>query len=398
MKQYTQMTADERVQYNATFAAWYANRDQITLCIQQTGGMDQAARSAFDAGTQLVMAWPFGPGFAESLACLPAARCVPRLMQLTDIIVRKLGTSATAPQQPVIDPRQPAVVQPKPVEVPRQRNLATSSGPATSTQGGTATVLTPSQGAATSPLPIANLHIDQLIYLLSPEVAERARSLKAKLDERDISSNRAKDLAIAGASNEEIAPYAKAASDAQQFVTDTYALIDDELAEYVATELYLRTHRPDGEAMEHAFKACLSNMEECAKPFGSLDRLCAALAPYYKKANENGCIDRRVEQNFATYKAPIAATESSTGPSGTSTETAAPAYDTAEYKRIWTYVNRKDVAHTQKRLEKMRAEIDTAKSAGMPNIDAMEAIYAHEAELVLAEQQKKLNDGEPSLL
>lgn len=404
MKQYPQMTTEERVQYNTSFTVWYANRDQITLCIQQTGGMDQAARSAFDVGTQFVMAWPFGSGFADSLNCLPAVRCVPRLMQLTDMIRKKISTDATAPQHPIIDPRQPAVAQPKPIET-HCKPTAPSQGPAALTPSqGPATVLTPSQGAAAlTPLPIANLHIDQILCLLSPKVRQRAESLKAKLDDRDINSNEAKRLAIEGKSEQEIAPYAKAASDAQQFVTDTYALIDDELAEYVATELYMRTHRPEGEAMEHAFKACLSNMEECAKPFGSLDRLCAALAPYYKKANENGRIDRLVEQDFATYSANAnaeAATPSQAQRPNTLTpsQPEAPTYDPAEYKRIWTYANRKDVAHTDKRLKKMRQEIDKAIAAGMPNIEAMETIYAHEAELVLAEQQKKLNDQEPSLL
>lgn len=386
MKFYRQMTSEERVQYNASFARWYANRDQIVLCAQQTGTLDAAARSAFDLGHQLLQAWPFSTQFNSSVLAIPAVRCVPMLIRLSDQVKAQISALSASVQDPVIDPRTPRNIEtstPRPLETSTPRNSAPSNTPP----------LAPS-----SPLPIANLHIDQLLYLLSPSVAERARSLKAKLDERDIASNRAKDLAIAGASNDEIASFARAASDAQQFVTDTYALIDDELAEYVATELYMRSHRPEGEAMEHAFKACLSNLEECAKPFGSLDRLCAALAPYYKKTNENGCIDRRVEQSFATYKTPIASTEPAPVPDGSPSGSSAPAYDLTEYKRIWTYVNRKDVAHTDKRLKKMRQEIDTAKSAGMPNIDAMEAIYAHEAELVLAEQQKALNDGEPTLL
>lgn len=385
MKQYAQMTTEERVQYNTSFAAWYANRDQITLCIQQTGGMDSASRASFDAGTHLVMAWPFGPGFQESVDCLPAVRCVPRLMQLTDLIRKKLGTAATAPQQPVIDPRTPS----------QGGHAADNTQP----QAQRPNTPTPSQGAAaTTPLPLAHLHIDQLIYLLPSSVAERARSLKAKLDERDINANRAKDMAINGESNDAIAPYAKAASDAQEFVSDTYEMIDYWLAEYVATERYIRTHKPADEDESALFRSIISNFTELAKPFGSLDRMLEALTPYYQKANENGFVDRQVEKTYADYAANRSATPADVPGASASGPESTPAYDVTEYKRIWTYLNRKDVAHTEKRLQKMRNEIDKAISAGMPNIDAMETIYAHEAELVLAEQQKQLNNQEPSLL
>lgn len=382
MKFFRQMTPEERVQYVGSFSRWYANRDQISLCVQQTGGLDSDARTNFDTGVSLMQAWPFRDQLNSSVNSIPAARCVPMLMRLSDQAKAQMGELPTTTKDPVIDPKQ------------------APSNPRTHDASNNRAAEKQQSANAPSPAPIpttGTLHIDQIAYLLSPEVAERAKSIKAKLDERDINSNRAKDLAIAGAKNEEIAPYAKAASDAQQFVTDTFAMIDDELAEYVACNIYIRTHNPSPE-QEHVFEATMKSLEEAAKPFGSLDHLLAALTPYYKKANENGRIDRIVEHDFATYQAPISATEPATVLDGSPSGSSDPTYDTAEYKRIWTYVNRKDVAHTQKRLEKMRAEIDTAKSAGMPNIDAMEAIYAKEAELVLEEQQKALNDGEPTLL
>lgn len=384
MKFFRQMTSEERVQYVGSFSRWYANRDQISLCVQQTGGLDADARTNFDTGVSLMQAWPFRDQLNSSVNSIPATRCVPMLMRLSDQAKAQMGELPTTTKDPVIDPKQAPsrtldASNPRTLDNPNNREDAKQ------------------QSAAPSHIPsTGTLHIDQILYLLSPEVAERAKSIKAKLDERDINSNRAKDLAIAGASNEEIAPFAKAASDAQQFVTETFAMIDDELAEYVAANLYIRTHNPSPD-QEHTFKATMSSLEEAAKPFGSLDHLLAALTPYYKKANENGRIDRIVEQDFATYKSGTSPIPSASVPES-SAQDATITYDTAEYKRIWTYVNRKDVAHTQKRLEKMRAEIDAAKTAGMPNIDAMEAIYAKEAELVLEEQQKALNDGEPTLL
>lgn len=387
MKFFRQMTSEERVQYVGSFSRWYANRDQISLCVQQTGGLDADARTNFDTGVSLMQAWPFRDQLNSSVNSIPAARCVPMLMRLSDQVKAQMGELPTTTKDPVIDPKQ-APLNPRTPDASNPRTLDNSNNREDAKQ----------HSAAPSPIPsTGTLHIDQILYLLSPEVAERAKSIKAKLDERDINSNRAKDLAIEGASNDAIAPFAKAASDAQQFVTDTFAMIDDELAEYVAAELYMRTHKVDDDNLTPDI---LSN---CSKPFGSIDRFIAALTPYYNKANENGRIDRRVAQRFENGKQPTAVTDpvSDASPSVQSSPSpgeATPTYDTAEYKRIWTYVNRKDVAHTQKRLEKMRAEIDAAKNAGMPNIDAMEAIYAKEAELVLEEQQKALNDGEPSLL
>ena len=396
---------EERVAYNTDFAAWYANRDQITFCIQQTNGMDEAATENFRKGVDLLQPWPFANAMADSLNCLPAMRCVPLLMKLTDNIKRNIGTAATAPQQPVIDPKMPTAPSASAAPIASAAPSALRSDRSEKTANNASTPAPP------APLPITGtLHIDQIAYLLSPELRQRAEMLKAKLDERDINSNEAKRLAMDGATNDAIRPYAKAASDAQEFVSKTYEQIDEELALYVAIEKYMRIHKAAPGSEETAFKNALLMLDEAAKPFGSLDHLLAALSPYYNKCKENGTIDRKAEQYFAVAIEAAnrlndesnnrnidASGNRAIAPSDTQ-QLEEPAYDLAEYKRIWTYVSRKDVAHTEKRLKKMRTEIDAAKTAGMPNIDAMEAIYQHEAELVLAEQQKKINEEGPSLL
>lgn len=378
------MTAEERVQYNASFSAWYANRDQITLCLNQTGNLDEASNAAFDTGVELLQAWKSGPRFSVTLRSIPKVRCVQRLMQLTEFVREQIASFVPLPAPaPASPPRKVESSNHRPIDQSTHRPIGQSNNRKPEKSKSLA------NDNSSFPIPHSSspLHIDQILYLLSPEVRQRAESLKAKLDDRDINSNEAKRLAIEGKSEKEIAPYAKAACDAQQFVTDTYALIDDELA--------MTYRRVSLDPTNAAY-------EKIAEPFGSIDRLLAALRPYYDKCNKDGRIDRQAKDKVVpdghAQAAPDGSVAYSTIPVGSAAGQTTPTYDPAEYKRIWTYVNRKDVAHTQKRLAKMRTEIDTAIAAGMPNIETMETIYAHEAELVLADQQKKLNDQEPSLL
>ena len=242
-------------------------------------------------------------------------------------------------------------------------------------------------------IPVGKLHIDQIDYLLTERTRQRAGLIRDKLNDRDVNSNEAKRLAIAGASNDAIAPYAKAASDAQAFVSETYTMIDRELATIVAIDAYLRKTKasPSEQPLHEQASAALT---EAAKPFGTVQNLIAALAPYYNRTDKQADIDAMVASSFANGH-PLPFVQRAAA-AGQSQETAA--YDLTEYKRIWTYLSRKDVKHTEKRLKKMREEVAAARAAGMPNIDAMEAICQKEAELVLAEQQKRISLEGPALL
>lgn len=361
---YRSMTTEQRVKYNAEFMKWYANRSQITDCVAQQHSLDADANSAFDKGVQLLQAWPFGVKFLDSVSCLPKVKCVDRLIYLTDLAKKQM------PNVQVQQAKKENISQSKQSEKEmREEN----------------TPVIPESG---------KLHLDQITYLLSPQLADRVKNLKQILDTRDAESNIAKQMAAEGKSQQDIAPHSEAAVKAQEEATSIFERVDEELAEYVATYRHIRTHKAEPGQQETAFKNALSALEEAAKPFGTLDRLIAALTPYYEKCNKDGRVDRSVEQDFKVYENKVSASNEvhDAAPAD------APTYDQKDYKRIWTYVSRQDVAHTEKRLKKMRECIDEAIAAGMPNIEAMETFYDKEAELVLAEQEKRLNDGEPSLL
>ena len=403
---YRSMTTEQRVKYNTEFMRWYANRSQITDCVAQQHALDADANRAFDEGVQLLQAWPFGVKFLDSVSCLPKARCADRLMYLTDLAKKQMGvTINNLSQSKQSEKKENSITPPS---TPRENNHTHGvNGDNGASEIKNSSDSTHSMSENTPIIPESGkLHLDQISYLLSPQLAERVKNLKQILDTRDAESNIAKQLAADGKSQQEIAPHSEAAVKAQEEATAIYERVDDELAELVATYRYIRTHKAEPGQQETAFKTALSNLEEAAKPFGTLDRLIAALTPYYEKCNKDGRIDRMIMEKVEgkSEKSESAGDNSSAfcGAKAltphSSLEPEDPAYDAKDYKRIWTYVSRQDVAHTEKRLRKMRECIDDAIAAGMPNIEAMETFYQKEAEMVLAEQEKRLNDGEPSLL
>lgn len=390
---YRSMTAEQRVKYNEEFMKWYANRGQITDCVAQQHALDADANRAFDEGVQLLQAWPFGVKFLDSVSCLPKVKCVDRMMYLTDLAKKQMGvTINNLSQSKQSEKKENSITPPS---TPRENNHThgvNGDNGASEIKNSSDSTLSMSENTPIIPEG-GKLHLDQISYLLSPQLAERVKNLKQILDTRDAESNIAKQLAADGKSQQEIAPHSEAAVKAQEEATAIYDRVDEELADIVGMFRYVRTHKPEPGVQEEAFNTTIHNLEEAAKPFGTLDRLIAALTPYYEKCNKDGRIDRSVEQDFKVYANKVSASNEYHDDA-----TAEPIYDQKDYKRIWTYVSRQDVAHTEKRLRKMRECIDEAIAAGMPNIEAMETFYAKEAELVLAEQEKRLNDGEPSLL
>ena len=409
---YRSMTIEQRVTYNTEFMRWYANRSQIIDCVAQQHALDADANRAFDEGVQLLQAWPFGVKFLDSVSCLPKARCVDRLMYLTDLAKKQMQT--ITPTQTLTPSPLPSKgrgssqqqtrqsIDKKPTDNNHTHGVNGDNG---ASEIKNSSDSTHSMSENTPVIPEGGkLHLDQISYLLSPQLAERVKNLKQILDTRDAESNIAKQLAADGKSQQEIAPHSEAAVKAQEEATAIYERVDDELADIVGMFRYVRTHKPELGVQEEAFKTTIHNLEEAARPFGTLDRLIAALTPYYEKCNKDGRIDRRAYAYDEGNASSVFGTTDEQGNNSSlltpnsSLEPEAPAYDQKDYKRIWTYVSRQDVAHTERRLKKMRECIDEAIATGMPNIEAMETFYQKEAELVLAEQEKKLNDGEPTLL
>lgn len=391
-KPFAQMNAEERLSYINEFTNYRLQELPIVTEAKRTGqSFIGEVLEAFNHGFSLCSAFPLCINTVNEVKRMRRPdRCVNLLatsLTIAEREVAKFATSATEAAAQGKSPRKSptdkkAVTPQSPQNHPSVTPQSPHNHPTDGDRSPAAAPIIP-QGT--------RLHLDQVSFLLTPELAQRVTTLHDILNERDANANFAKQLAAEGKDEKAIAPYSQAACDAENKANAIYAAVDEELAMIVGVELYMRTHAAAGEKEINAFEQTQKSLEESATRFGSLSNMFAALSPYYEKCNHDGHIDRAAEQFFAEYAEPNTG-EGDRSPS----ESEQPEYDKAEYKRIWTYVSRQDVAHTQKRLEKMRAEIDSAIAAGMPNIEAMETIYQHECELVAAEKAKALQ--EPSLL
>ena len=386
---FAQMSPEERLSYINEFSTYRMQEFPLVTDAKRNGlPFVGEVLAAFNHGFSLCSAFPLCVKTAKDVIRMRRPdRCVNLLTTAIAIAEREVGkfaTSATAATAQVKSQRKPtdkkAVTHQSPQNHPANGDRSPQNHPVDGDQSPVATI---PQGT--------RLHLDQVSFLLTPELAQRVTTLHDILNERDANANFAKQLAAEGKDEKAIAPYSKAACEAEDKANAIYAAVDEELALIVGVELYMRTNVAAGEKLINAFEQTRNSLNASAQRFGSLSNMLAALRPYYAKCNNNGRIDRAAEQFFADYAEPKTG-EGAQSPA----EAEHPEYDKAEYKRIWTYVSRTDVAHTDKRLAKMRQEIDTAIAAGMPNIEAMETIYQHECEQVAAEKAKALQ--EPSLL
>lgn len=129
----------------------------------------------------------------------------------------------------------------------------------------------------------ARLHLDQLKWLLSPTLAADVEQVHSLRESATYEAEKAKQLALAGANEETIAPHSRAACEYTDKYKSIYDAVDEELAFlYMCLDI-----EPDfGE-----YKA------EMERRGSNLATLQAVLFPYFtKKQREEGWVERNTER------------------------------------------------------------------------------------------------------
>lgn len=186
------------------------------------------------------------------------------------------------------------------------------------------------------------MHIDQIAWLLSPTLREEAKQVQSLRATAAMESNQAKELAERGVHESIVKPHAQAAIDCTNQYKAIYTCIDKELAAlYAALCADTESIAKYGEAMKQRG--------------GSLEMLKSVLKPYWERCGK------------PAYDAVR------------STEPEASLSDEERSHRILrlhairTYMLRKDVKLTDKRIKKMKEYIEEARSYG-EDVSAYEKI------------------------
>lgn len=201
------------------------------------------------------------------------------------------------------------------------------------------------------------LHLNQLAWMLSPELAKRTETVQSLRVTAESSSERAKLLAEQGADAKTIEPYAQQAKEATEAYLAIYADVDEELA-VLHKRLYL------DEPFVERFKARFKGV--------NIDRVQYITRPYYEKVKSPE-LDLRIktviEQENPEYAAKMKAEEEKK----------------QEVSELLRYLKRKDKPNVKQRIETMKKRYarlvellgEQEASAYRPIVDA--AIEDYEA-------------------
>jgi len=171
------------------------------------------------------------------------------------------------------------------------------------------------------------LHLNQLAWLLSPELAKRTETVQSLRVTAETSSERAKTMADMGAKPEEVEPYSQQAKEATEAYTAIYAAVDEELA-ILHKRLYLDL--PFVEKFKQRFKGV------------DIEKVQYITRPYYEKVRKaDEGIDLRIktiiEQENPEYAAKMKAEEEKK----------------QEVSELLRYLKRKDKPNVKQRIETM---------------------------------------------
>ena len=171
------------------------------------------------------------------------------------------------------------------------------------------------------------LHLNQLAWLLSPELAKRTETVQGLRVTSESASERAKLLAEQGADAKDIEPYAQQAKEATEAYLAIYAAVDEELA-VLHKRLYLDL--PFIEKFKTRFKGV------------DVEKIQYITRPYYEKVRkDNPTIDARIkrviEQDSPEYAAKMKAEEEKK----------------QEVADLLRYIKRKDKPNVKQRIETM---------------------------------------------
>ena len=171
------------------------------------------------------------------------------------------------------------------------------------------------------------LHLSDIKWLCTKELQERIDMVRAQRTAFGDAAQTAKVLAERGASQDEIAVYAKQAEEAREAYESTYAAVDDELA---VLHKRLSIDQPYVEQFKTRFKGV------------DLEKVLYITRPYYEKVRkEDPAIDARIkrliEQDSPEYAAKMKAEEEKK----------------QEVTDLLRYIKRKDKPNVKQRIETM---------------------------------------------
>jgi len=169
------------------------------------------------------------------------------------------------------------------------------------------------------------LHLNQLAWLLSPELAKRTETVQSLRVTSESASERAKTMTDMGAKPEDIEPYAQQAKEATEAYLAIYAAVDEELA-ILHKRLYLDL--PFVEKFKARFKGV------------DVEKIQYITRPYYEKVKSPD-LDLRIktiiEQENPEYAAKMKAEEKKK----------------QEVSDLLRYLKRKDKPNVKQRIETM---------------------------------------------
>lgn len=216
------------------------------------------------------------------------------------------------------------------------------------------------------------LHLNQLAFFLSPELAKRTETVQSLRLTAERASERAKMLAEMGGKQEEIAEYAEQAKVATEAYESIYADVDEELA-VLHKRLYLD----------------LPFVEKVKRKY-DIESVKYITRPYYEKVKkESPEIDVRIrtiiEQENPEYAAKMKAEQEKK----------------EELQQLHRYIMRTDKPASDERVKTMTERIERVRQlAGNEIADSylsvLEKTKEENAALNKAKAEKKAADGKPA--
>lgn len=169
------------------------------------------------------------------------------------------------------------------------------------------------------------LHLNQLAWMLSPELAKQTEMVQSLRVTAESSCERAKTMADMGAKDEEIEPYARQAKESTEAYLAIYKAVDDELA---VLHRRITLDVPFVEQFKERFKGV------------DMERVLYITRPYYEKMKSPE-LEVRVQNIIRTDNPEYAA------------QMQAEAEKKQEVSDILRYLKRKDKPNVRQRIETM---------------------------------------------
>ena len=322
------MSAEERKAWLADYQNWYA---EDLPAIEKAGVITSGIREKIEKGLNLIAAFPLFRSFVnEALRFKDYAGRRKLIRRYADKITADLKTSV-----PAVDLTDPALLVPhvgRPTkEEAAARAVAAEKEAAEETLFGKKADIPTIDAAA--PETVAGsmgggtmLHLDQLKWLMSPDLAQAIETIRDLRTRQENADATAKALAVAGKPEQEVAPYSEEAIRLTKQVEGIYERVDDEMA-----TVYVRLKE------DTAFRASIEAQKVDPKA------LRTTLRPYWDKV-----------ENQEEYKAKVIEMIKESDP------VQKEAREKAEAKKkavddIVKYLQRKDKDNTPKRIETMTA-------------------------------------------